>query len=364
MNEDWMEMVATLQPYKEGNSTENEYQREIENCLKFLGWKSVNKTMQSQVTINIGNNKSIRPDIVLYKNEVPVLPIEIKRPSNTCSAKQQSQLKSYMRQLRLNVGLYIGENIQLYYDNPGDVNPICVLKVEFRQDDTNGEILCDLLYYPKFDIKNLEDFCKERYNQIIARNNLQQRLDEFFSPNNAVKNVRALIKEKFIKEGYEEDVLDDELQKLSLSVVWEKNPATSNVDTTATASKSDGEDNEIAGSSDNCGDSNGGKSSKKPVTILKLTLGDGTIIMEDTSVATFKQFVEQVGITRVESLNLRCRKSVLISPVPIDKHGGNPHLMSNGYYLYLNHSTSSLKELTENIASQLKINVYAEIVPK
>ncbi len=363
-----MEMVATLRPYIDGNPTENEYQREIENCLKFLGWKSVNKTMQSQVSINIGNNKSIRPDIVLYKNEdpalVPVLPIEIKRPSNTCSAKQQSQLKSYMRQLRLNVGLYIGENIQLYYDNPRDVNPICVLNIEFRQDDTNGEKLCDLLFYPKFDIKKLEDFCKERYNQIIARNNLQQRFDEFLSPNNAVKNVRALIKEKFIKEGYEEDVLDDELQKLSLSVVWEKNPATSNGDTTVTAGTPDGEDNEIAGSSDNCGDSNGGKSSKNPVTKLKITFGDGSIIMEDTSVATFKQFVEQVGITRVESLNLRCRKSVLISPVPIENHGGNPHRMSNGYYLYLNHSTLQLEGLVEKIASKLNIDAHVEIVPK
>ncbi len=320
---------------------------------------------------NIGNNNSIRPDIVLYKKEdsvlVPVLPIEIKRPSNTCSGRQQSQLQSYMLQLRLNVGLYIGENIQLYYDNPDDrSDSICVLKVEFREDDINGEKLCDLLYYPKFDIKNLEDFCKERYNQIIARNNLQQRFDEFFSPSNAVKNVMALLKEKFLKEGYEEDVLDDELQKLSLSVVWEKNPATSNDDTTATAGKSDGEgsDNEVANGSDNCGDGKCGKSNKNPETKLKITFGDGTIIMEDTSVATFKQFVEQVGITRVASLNLRCRKSLLISPVLIEKHGGHPHLMSNGYYLYLNHSTSSLKKLTEKIASLLKINVYAEIVSK
>ena len=66
MNDNWIEIVETLQPCIAGNFTELRYQQEIENCLKYLGWRSSNKTMQSQVTINIGNNNFIRPDIVLY----------------------------------------------------------------------------------------------------------------------------------------------------------------------------------------------------------------------------------------------------------------------------------------------------------
>lgn len=230
MNDNWMEIVDTLQPYIMSNSTEIKYQQEIENCLKFLGWRSSNKTMQSQVTINIGNNNAIRPDIVLYKNEQAVLPIEIKRPGNTCNIKQETQLKSYMRQLKLNIGLYIGENIQLYYDNPGDFdNPICVLKIELHKDDKYGEEFCEMLSYSRFDIKNIENYCKDRYNLIVARNNLQYRLNDFFSKNNAVKNITALIKDKFTKEGYEENVLDDELQKLSLIIQWKVDTSISNV---------------------------------------------------------------------------------------------------------------------------------------
>ena len=37
MNENWPEIVETLIPYFETNSVEGDYQREIENCLKFLG---------------------------------------------------------------------------------------------------------------------------------------------------------------------------------------------------------------------------------------------------------------------------------------------------------------------------------------
>lgn len=219
MNENWNEIIDTLQKRINSKSTEIEYQQEIENCLKILGWKSYNKTMQSQVTIHIGNNNSIRPDIVLYKNDIPTLPIEIKRPNNICNIKQESQLTSYMRQLKLNIGLYIGENIQLYYDTPNDLdNPICVFKVEFREDDVNGSIFCEMLSYEKFDITSLEDFCKEHYNQIVARNNLQERFNEFFFSSDANKNIITLIKDKFLKEGFEEKALEYELEKLTFKI--------------------------------------------------------------------------------------------------------------------------------------------------
>ena len=55
MNENWPEIVETLIPYFETNSVEGDYQREIENCLKFLGWKKTNGTMVSQYTLPIGN---------------------------------------------------------------------------------------------------------------------------------------------------------------------------------------------------------------------------------------------------------------------------------------------------------------------
>ena len=82
------------------------YQREIVACLRMLGWRSKEGTLKEQVTLHIGNNNSIRPDIVLYKDNQPVLPIEIKRPTNISSSKEEKQLMSYMRQLKLNVGLF------------------------------------------------------------------------------------------------------------------------------------------------------------------------------------------------------------------------------------------------------------------
>lgn len=64
-------------------------------------------------------------------------------------------------------GLYMGENIRLYY-RPGEETdrPVCVLTVELREDDANGPVLCDLLSYKEFDLKSMENFCLRRYNLI------------------------------------------------------------------------------------------------------------------------------------------------------------------------------------------------------
>ena len=67
MNENWPEIVETLLPYFGVNSAEGDYQREIEICLKFLGWKKTNETMRSQLTLPIGNNSSIyNPQIEMF----------------------------------------------------------------------------------------------------------------------------------------------------------------------------------------------------------------------------------------------------------------------------------------------------------
>lgn len=180
MNENWPEIVETLLPYFGVNSAEGDYQREIEICLKFLGWKKTNETMRSQLTLPIGNNSSIRPDIVLWKKNAngvptPVLPIEIKRPSNIRNERQENQLMSYMRQLKLNVGLYIGEKIELYYDVPNDGESlVCVFTVEIQKEDANGSTICDLLTYDTFSLKDVEAFCYEQYQRIQARNNLHR----------------------------------------------------------------------------------------------------------------------------------------------------------------------------------------------
>ena len=51
--------------------------------------------------------------------------IEVKRPSHKLSKKDVEQLLSYMRILRLSVGVYIGEHIEIFYDMPSVADSAC-----------------------------------------------------------------------------------------------------------------------------------------------------------------------------------------------------------------------------------------------
>lgn len=226
MIQNWLEIYDILSYCINNNVMESTYQREVENCFKILGWRKTNSTLQSQVTIPIGSNNFIRPDIVLQKenengNMVPVIAVEIKRPDNIKSERQELQLFSYMRQLRLNFGLYIGEKILLYYDAQDNnenpiANPVPVLTVNIKDTDTNGEVFCKLFAYDLCCTEKIESFCKDSLKRKQEYTRLKERINDFVS--DAEENIKDLIKNMFLTEGFTEDRIDKELSKMNIQV--------------------------------------------------------------------------------------------------------------------------------------------------
>ena len=226
MKENWLEIYDILSYCINNGVMESTYQREIENCFKILGWRKTNSTLQSQVTIPIGSNNFIRPDIVLQKendngNIVPVIAVEIKRPDNIRSERQELQLFSYMRQLRLNFGLYIGEKIQLYYDAQDNkenpiANPIPVMTVNIKDTDNNGEVFCDLFAYEQCNTEKIENYCKEALKRKQEYTRLKERMSDFMQE--AEENVKELIKNMLLSEGFTEERIDKELTKIDIQV--------------------------------------------------------------------------------------------------------------------------------------------------
>ena len=360
MIDNWIEIVETLQPYIVGNSIESRYQQEIEYCLKMLGWRQSNGTMQSQVSLNIGHRNTIRPDIVLYKNDLPVLPIEIKRPSNSCNGQQEQQLMSYMRQLRLNVGLYIGENIQLFYDNPADIdNPISILKVELNKEDANGVTICELLSYPRFDSAVLESYCKDRYNEIISSMNLQQALSQFLSPATAEDNIKALLKSKFVHEDYPNHLIEDELRKLHISigyssVVCEQSQVQQHYNHT----------NDIHTPAVSVRRPNAESHSTRSRLVVKFF--DGTMIEAGKAIHVERDFILKVGIDKVKSLRMKhCGEDLVGDPrytKKPDKYADRWTLIQGNEYLFNCSSTGDKVKHINHIIRQLNLNATVELI--
>ncbi len=220
MENKWNIIARNFRRCKEKNVSEDTYQDTIEHQLQLLGWYD---GIENKLSIQVGASKSLIPDMVLSKEGHRVLVIEIKKPNNTLKNRQASQLLSYMRQLKLPIGLYIGENIQLYYDAPDDeYDAICVYTIEFDDNSSSGRKFCQLLEYENFNLSQLEEFCAEQLRLINARNDFQKRITEFVSPQNVYGNIIELLKDKFVSEGFDDDTVSAELKKLNISISYDR----------------------------------------------------------------------------------------------------------------------------------------------
>ncbi len=218
MKENWKEIVYVLQTDFKVGMLESKFRDDIAYCLRILGWRASNGSVRREVSLPIGNNNSIRPDFVLYKDNKE-LPIEVKRPGNDCNERQEKQLLSYMRQLKSNVGIYIGSDIRFFYDDPNDSSDaICIYKIEFDENDNKGITFCELLSYDSFDKEYFELFCREQYDKINDQKKLKTRIDDFFSDSDFDNNIKNLIADLFVKEGFDKNEVEKELSGIYIDV--------------------------------------------------------------------------------------------------------------------------------------------------
>ena len=369
MNENWQEIVSILRPHFENNSTEDVYQREIESCLQILGWKRYNRSLLSQCTLPIGNNNSIRLDVLLRKNEMNVLPIEVKRPTNVCSERQELQLMSYMRQLRVNVGMYVGEKIRLYYDNPDDgMDAVCVFSAKIDEEDANGVRLCELLDYASFDKDSFEAFCRQEYERMQTRSNLHQTFCEYFSEGNAVANVQALIKEKFLADGYDELAIEEAMKSLQIAVTYaprinipQRVAEPSELQYSTIRKK-----HPLTYASDSDRERKRTYTRTAPVSTLKVTFGDGTVIFDNSAIEVERQFIMKVGTERVRSLGItQCHEDLVGKPETTRnpaKYANRWKAIENDLYIFTCSNNSDKMKHINKIIKALGIDAEVELV--
>lgn len=223
MDNKWNDIVLTLRKLKEAGVDEKTYQESIEEQFKFLGWSISKGCVESKPVLPEGSAKSLIPDIVLRKEGERVLAVEVKEPNNKLKHRQELQLFSYMRQLELRIGLYIGDKWQLYFNAPDDKdNPHVVLTAPLNQDVEAGEKLCHLLNYETFSVEDLETFCHEQVKRQRNRKVICDKLSLLNSDEKGVSILIALLRRMLIQEGGMPDIIDDELSKVYLSYCYGK----------------------------------------------------------------------------------------------------------------------------------------------
>ena len=234
----WNDIVLTLRKLKESGADEDEYQKSIEEQFKFLGWSIAAGCVESKPVLPEGSSKSLVPDIVLKKDGERVLAVEVKEPNNMLKPRQETQLFSYMRQLELRVGLYIGEKWQLYYNSPDDKeNPHPVLTALLIPDVEAGTKFCELLTHEEFSTQSLESFCEEQIRRQRYRKNLHDKLSLFNEDDKGVLLLQRLLREKLMAEDAIEDILEEELKQTRITYEFGKVSKTNTTKDKAPAQK-------------------------------------------------------------------------------------------------------------------------------
>ena len=174
MQEKWNQFVYVLCEAKKKDVDEDIFHTLIENQLQLLGWVMYKGEICHKPNIPIGNSKFIQPDILVKNDGEDQFVIEVKRPVHTQTERERVQLESYMRQLKLDVGIYIGEHIEVFYDKPKCKDAVSVMKVPLGIDSKLGARFVERFSKESFSRDAIVDFCEERIKEMERQANLNK----------------------------------------------------------------------------------------------------------------------------------------------------------------------------------------------
>ena len=174
MIEKWNYFVYDLCEAKKKDVDEDNFHSLIETQLQLLGWAKFKGEICHKPNIHIGNNNRIEPDILIKRDGEDEFVIEVKRPSHKQSKKDVDQLLSYMRLLKLSVGIYMGEHIEVFYDMPLSKEAVSIMKVPLEIDNKLGAKFIDKFLKDNFSREAIVDFCEERIQEIQRQNSLNE----------------------------------------------------------------------------------------------------------------------------------------------------------------------------------------------
>lgn len=174
MIEKWNYFVYDLCEAKKKDVDEDSFHTLIETQLQHLGWAKFKGDICHKPNIHIGNSNRIEPDILIKRGGEDEFVIEVKRPSHKQSKKDVEQLLSYMRLLKLSVGIYMGEHIEIFYDMPSSKEAVSIMKVPLEIDNKLGAKFVDKFLKDNFSRESIVDFCEERIQEIQRQNSLNE----------------------------------------------------------------------------------------------------------------------------------------------------------------------------------------------
>lgn len=209
----WNKLCRVLSEEISENILETEFEREIIYALdSILGWDRFDNVLR-QVPIQEGSSIRHIDILVREKNANDLFVIEVKRPI-VFIERHDKQLKSYMLLRKLNLGILIGNKIQIYFDNGSNI--ILIDEIEFIRDSKKGFSFVENFHKQNFSKENIQKYIQEKLKEKEDIKAINKLKNELLSQSHN-KEILSLIKNKFLNE-YSRNVIDKVLEDLEIYI--------------------------------------------------------------------------------------------------------------------------------------------------
>lgn len=213
----WQEFCCDLVEARKNDILEEPYQNIVEMNLRQLGWSKVQGEICPKERINVGSHNQIEPDITMKIGDKPVFVIEMKRPRNTITPRQEQQLLSYMRLRKTPIGLYIGDCIKMYYDTNEDL-PLMVWQTGIDLDAEEGAEFVDFFLHDTFNKQRIENYCKAKANDIKTTEIMTAFQQSLSIDRDAT--IKQVLTDYFVEfKKCKKDLVDEVLHSLSFTIL-------------------------------------------------------------------------------------------------------------------------------------------------
>lgn len=203
----WKEICYLIRSNK--TSYENLFQSEIVNIFEKIGWSRFNNEIEEKRKIDIGSASSIRPDIIIKSQVKDLFVVELKKPSAQYSNRNDSQLFSYMRQLRLKIGILINDRIHVFFDDQNCSVPVEIMNIEFDESADDGILFLEFFSKQTFDHEAVINYCDNQLKKL--------EVIDLISSDEYREKIFDLIKTD-LRESFNQKVIELAFANIDLSI--------------------------------------------------------------------------------------------------------------------------------------------------
>ena len=185
--EKWNELCYILSENLPTNTSEQLFELKVVQAFEKLGWSEFNNEIAVRESIQLGASNRISPDLILKSKEKGNLFIvEVKKPSlEIDNSTFKRQLSSYMGITRVELGILIGNKIQLFLDGKFfNKNGIVLIdEIEFNRDSEKGLKFVQLFSKENYSKENIENHAQEKIQQLKEIEDFKKLKNKILSEN-------------------------------------------------------------------------------------------------------------------------------------------------------------------------------------